>query len=266
MIGTRRFKLALSWISNLLIIAFFAPASTAVNSAEQPVLVELFTSEGCSSCPPADRIAIGLQNSSRKGRDVIILSEHVDYWNNIGWRDNFSSPEFTLRQQDYARSLGQKSVYTPEAVVDGLYGMVGSNAGALNEAIQKCIYSPKASIRLSLERPTDSSPDWQVSVSTNSPPELDGKRVELILAVTEDNLSSNVRSGENAGAVLSHTGVVRSLKRLGRDFVFDKTKEVSCKTKIALRSQWKQNDLRLVAFVQELSTQRILGACQIKLL
>jgi hypothetical protein len=263
--GHRRLGQSLRLISIFLTAVTLSPSARAENASGQPVLIELFTSEGCSSCPPADRIAIGLQSSSCKGQELIILSEHVDYWNNIGWRDRYSSPLFTARQQGYAKSLGQNSVYTPEAVVDGLYGMVGSNAGSLHDAIQKCSKNAKASVRLSVEEPEMNSADKRVSVSASSPPNLDGKRVQLFIAVTEDNLSSNVRSGENAGAVLSHTGVVRSLKRLGSEFVLDRSKDITYSTKITVSPQWKERDLRVIAFLQEPSTQRIWGAGQVKM-
>src|SRR5215469_13378605 len=114
-----------------------------------PVLVELFTSEGCSSCPPADAL---LQSIDRQqgipGAQVIVLSEHVDYWDHDGWRDPFSSHEVTARQEAYAARFSQDSAYTPEAVIDGAKGMVGSDRRNLTNAIETAAQRPKADIKI----------------------------------------------------------------------------------------------------------------------
>ena len=269
-------------MSNILKSALqVAPAATALffagvmlssranelleTKARQPVLVELFTSEGCSSCPPADRLAIRLQDASKAGQEVIILSEHVDYWNRLGWQDKYSSPQFTGRQQDYAKVLEQSSVYTPEAVVDGAYGMVGSNSNSLREAIEKCFFSAKASLTLTSERMDNDPLRKKVSVSATSPVALAGKHVEIYVVVTEDNLKSHVMSGENGGAVLEHTGVVRYLKKLSPVVTLDPKKVLRYTAEILLNPQWKKQDLRVVGFLQDPITQKIWGANQIKI-
>ncbi|MDR3614761.1 MAG: DUF1223 domain-containing protein [Candidatus Obscuribacterales bacterium] len=232
---------------------------------KQPVLVELFTSEGCSSCPPADRLAIHLQDASKAGHEVIILSEHVDYWNHLGWQDKYSSHQFTDRQQDYAKVLAQNSVYTPEAVVDGVYGMVGSDRNALQEAVEKCFFSAKASVTLTAEQIDNDPLKRKVSISSTSPVTLAGKQAQIYVVVTEDNLKSQIKSGENGGAVLEHTGVVRYLKKLSPVVAFDPQKGLRYTAEIPLNPQWKKQDLRVVGFLQDPITKRIWGASQIKI-
>jgi hypothetical protein len=113
-----------------------------------PVVVELFTSEGCSSCPPADRLLAEIQEQSRPGAEIIVLSEHVDYWNYIGWRDSFSSKQFSDRQSAYAQTIGSDEVYTPQMVVDGAAAFIGSDVARATQEIARAATVPKRSLNV----------------------------------------------------------------------------------------------------------------------
>src|SRR5277367_5539920 len=120
------------------------------SSARVPLLLELFTSEGCSSCPPADRLLEILDEKQPvAGADLIVLSEHVDYWDRLGWKDPFSSSQYTARQQDYSNRYNLDGVYSPQLVVDGRFGLVGSNGREASSAIQKAIREKKIPIEIS---------------------------------------------------------------------------------------------------------------------
>jgi len=172
-----------------------------------PVVVELFTSEGCSSCPPADLLLTRLsEKQSIVGVEIIALSEHVDYWNRLGWRDPFSSAELTARQQRYAEVFGTDRVYTPQMVVDGRTEFVGSDAARADRVIADAARQPKAAVRLSLAQGR-----LQIRVA---PLPRRGVSADVLLAITENSLESNVSRGENAGRRLRHIAVVRRLIQL----------------------------------------------------
>jgi len=141
----------LSFIALLALSAGALICAAAENdSARVPVLLELFTSEGCSSCPPADRLLEFIdQKQPVPGADLIVLSEHVDYWDRLGWRDPFSSPQYTARQQEYASKFSGDGVYTPQLVVDGRFGFVGSDGPEAASAIQKAMRERKIAIAIS---------------------------------------------------------------------------------------------------------------------
>ncbi|MGA2419896.1 MAG: DUF1223 domain-containing protein [Candidatus Acidiferrum sp.] len=234
-------------------------AKPAPNGAAVPVIVELFTSEGCSSCPPADALLVKLQNEQPiPGAEVVALEEHVDYWNDLGWNDPFSSQEMTARQQRYAEAFGHGSSYTPQMVVDGQFEFVGSRASEARETIGAAAARPRAEV--SVARSAGASGgrgDWTVNVRHLAGSTDDTR--EVWLAVTETRLHSNVESGENAGRDLGHAAVVRQLIKLGtadgrKDDAFSGSANVN------FRPDWKRENLRVVAFVQERNSRHILGA------
>jgi hypothetical protein len=230
-------------------LLFFA---LSLQAAEVPVLVELFTSEGCSSCPPADDLLAKLEKTQPvSGVHLIVLSEHVDYWNRLGWRDPFSSADFTARQTQYSESLKQDGPYTPEAVVDGRSGFVGSNLHDLQQAMMDAVKQPKAKVML-----TATGGDGGVNLSVDVKDIPGTKDADVILAITETGLQSNVKGGENSGRLLKHTGVVRRLTVLGRA----KGETYSTQTSVVLPKEWKRENLRAVVFVQDRRTKHIVGA------
>lgn len=251
-----------------------SPSTTTVSAMLEPfdgkrapVVVELFTSEGCSSCPPADAVLRQLQKDQPvAGAEVIALSEHVDYWNYIGWSDPFSSAAFSARQETYAQALRRENVYTPQMVVDGQAEFVGSSMSKAREAIAKAARSPKAEVRIIIPK-TIAGKDHQairlgVSVK-NVPPVNQGDVAEVIFAITEDDLSSNVKRGENSGRKLAHTAVVREMRALGR--VDPATRSFETETTVMIADKWKRDDLRIVVLVQERAQRRVMGAAAINL-
>lgn len=181
------------------LIAFaLSVAALAAADSRAPVLVELFTSEGCSSCPPADKVLEQLD------RHAIVLSEHVDYWDQLGWKDRFSSHAVTQRQQDYARQLSLKEVYTPQMIVDGAVSFNGSEKEQAQDEIAKAARHSKATVRIA-----HAADGLQVDI-TDAP---QSANVYLVLADNSDD--SQVSAGENQGHKLRHVAVVRSLRKIG---------------------------------------------------
>jgi len=244
------------------------PALERADGVRSPVIVELFTSEGCSSCPPADAVLARLQQTQPvAGAEVIALGEHVDYWNYIGWSDPFSSAAFGARQGTYAQAFGQQDrVYTPQMIVDGQAEFNGSAMNKAIEAIAKAARSPKADVRIVIPETKTQEDNQKVRLNVsvkNLPPVDRGDEAEVILALTEDKLSSNVTRGENSGRNLAHTAVVREMRALGR--VDPATKTFDSEKTMAIADGWKRDDLRVVVFVQERVQRRVLGAAVLNL-
>jgi hypothetical protein len=189
-----------------------------VRASRAAVVVELFTSEGCSSCPPADRLLSWLgERQPLEGAEIIPLSEHVDYWNRLGWADPFSSSVFSERQRAYSDSL-KSEAYTPQMVVDGKVEFVGSDRNQALKAISNELHAARCTVRIEPISPASSSRQNLVSfsVQVEKLPPLDTNiKGFVFLAVTENNLQSSVSSGENSGRRLAHTAVVRELKMIG---------------------------------------------------
>jgi hypothetical protein len=232
------------------------------NSSRVPVLLELFTSEGCSSCPPADRLLELLDHEQPvPGADLIVLSEHVDYWDRLGWKDPFSSSLFSARQQEYSYRLHGEGVYTPQLVVDGRFGFVGSNRNEAASAIQEAIRDLKIPIAIS-----NASRDRnQVTVHAEVPrarQSLNGGRGILYMALADNRVESHVVRGENAGRALIHVGVTRVLKRVG---ALDLGAATARDVTLAIPPEAGVNGSRLVAFIQDMKTGRVLAVTALKL-
>lgn len=232
----------------------------ARRTAAEPrqVLVELFTSEGCSSCPPADDVLGDLVTRQPiEGVHVVGLSEHVDYWDRLGWRDPFSSPLFTRRQSEYdANVFRSNRIYTPQVVVDGHIQAIGSDVGEVRRAIQMAAQRPTANIVVEVNHVTDAAAAALVRVEMASA--MDRRnRADVVVAVTEDRLVTAVRRGENGGRTLHHHAVVRSLTTVGTIAGDQETFKTTVST--PLRPEWKSEDVRIVSFVQERQSLRILG-------
>ena len=246
-----------------------SPTSSPSGNAAQPVsdpvpvVVELFTSEGCSSCPPADALLVRLEEQqSIAGAQIVALEEHVDYWNDLGWNDPFSSREFTERQRRYADSFHRGGPYTPQMVVDGQFEFVGSRSEEARKSIAAAAAVPRASVKVARNPATSDGKEWDVNVA--SLPSANDT-AEVWLAVTETALHSNVEAGENSGRNLIHAAVVRQLTKLG-DASAANQSAYSGTARIAVQSGWNKANLRVVVFVQEKRSRRIVGASSTKFL
>ena len=247
----------------LLVISTFGrsdgqAAPREPGSAPRVVVVELFTSEGCSSCPSADALLKELsERQSVQGVQVVALEEHVDYWNHLGWKDPYSASEFSQRQSDYAQVFGTDGVYTPQMVVDGQHEFVGSRSLAAREAIEKAANQPKAEIVLV---PSANSSPGKLAIDVRAR-SLAGIPVhgetELWIAVTEKGLQTDVKAGENSGETLKHAAVVRSLRRM--DTLRD-TAGYNRQIQLDINPGWKKENLSVVVFLAEKSSRKIIGA------
>ena len=228
------------------------------NSSRVPVLVELFTSEGCSSCPPADRLLELLDHKQPvPGADLIVLSEHVDYWNHIGWKDPYSSRFYSDRQGIFAKRLGLDSVYTPQMVVDGTSEFVGSDAALADKAFAKALTRSKVAVRLS-SASVGAANVLQAHLETDALPASFGLReADVYIAVAINHAESQVAHGENAGRTLTHTAVVRSIVKVG---TLRQGQTFAQDIQLKLDPGTDAHNLRLIAFVQEPGQGRVVGA------
>lgn len=221
-------------------------------ATRKAVVVELFTSEGCSSCPPADELLGRLrQEKLADGLEVIPLGLHVDYWNQLGWTDRFSSSAYSQRQSNYANKFHIEGPYTPQMVVDGSAQFVGSDVRRARQAILQAAQHPfGADVELTAEAGD------KLAILVKAAPHVSG---EVMLAITEDNLKTSVRSGENGGHELHHAAVVHELRSLGRinNGSFER------KIPLALDKTWKRQDVRIAVFVQQGGSGAIDGAAAI---
>lgn len=218
--------------------------------AATPVVVELFTSEGCSSCPPADAVLARLE---REG--VIVLGEHVDYWDSLGWRDRFSSPLFSSRQQDYGNAMHTGNIYTPQVVINGEKETQGADYGAIQAAMRTTATAPRAVVSLRL------SGEQTIAIEVGKLPPA-AHKVDVLLAVTETGLESSVGAGENSGRKLSHAAVVRTLSRLA-ELDPRAPGEYTAEAKLNLKPEWVRAKLKLVLLVQDKENRHILGAAML---
>src|SRR5712691_8235041 len=187
----------LATLAMTVVLLLFTAASPRAADAAQPVIVELFTSQGCSSCPPADALLSELAHN----RNIIPLAFHVDYWDHHGWRDPFSSPQWSARQVAYVQAMSLASAYTPQAVVNGEWQMVGSDRRALNDAIARASQE-KLDAHVALDR----------GVARGST----SRELDLFAVVVQNSETTAVKSGENGGRTLRNEAIVRELKRIAR--------------------------------------------------
>ncbi len=245
----------------LLLIIFFAIAALGTmafvgnahsngpnNKDNGFAVVELFTSEGCSSCPPADELAAKIQKETGD-KPVYILAYHVDYWNRLGWKDPFSSAEFSDRQRMYAHNLKLSSVYTPQIVVNGKKEFIGSEEGTLCNAIKGALQSP-SSVQLSISvaaiKPGTATLNYKTGNADNA---------VLEIAVLQKNATTKVERGENSGRTLSHVQIVRKLKSVTLP-------SNSGSIDVALPRGYNTREWEIIGFLQNRQNGNILSACR----
>ncbi len=186
-----------------------------------PVLVELFTSEGCSDCPPADRLLEELDAKQFvPGAQAIVLSEHVTYWNHLGWRDPFSLDEVDFRQKEYGERFNLESIYTPQAVIDGAAQLVGNNAAGVAKAVEHAASTPKKSLTIADAHWENGAVSFAVHGAVDS-------GTKLIAVLAADATGPKITRGENAGRTIHHVAVVRTIKEFNANNADGRTLRLS---------------------------------------
>ncbi len=233
-------------VSALAILPFYKAAA----QSPTPVVVELFTSEGCSSCPPADEFLRTLDATQPvPGIQLIVLGEHVDYWDDQGWRDIYSDHSYTVRQQDYADRMRLKGPYTPEMVVDGAVEFVGNDAKRAQQAFEKVRSNAKVNVQISSL--TLENGVLRAHIESGAVP----ANAEVFVALALDHAESQVLRGENGGHHLEHVAVVRNLTNAGKV-----AKGAAFAKDVHIKAKPSDAGYRLIAFVQESHQGQILGA------
>lgn len=227
------------------------------DSSRPPVLVELFTSEGCSSCPPVDALVKKMDAAQPfPGVQLIVLSEHVDYWNHDGWKDPYSSTLATDRQIAYVRALKLDEPYTPQVIVDGTAVVRRYDPNQLSQIFEKAAAGPKIPIKIaSLSVDSASSPVLKARIEASA--DSAARNADVYLAVALDHAESQVSAGENNGRHLAHVAVMESLKKVGR---LESGKGFSQDCQIKLKKGSEAGNLRVIAFIQEPGSGQVLGA------
>jgi hypothetical protein len=255
-----RESIAFILFSGILGAAIFSRSGVSTFSANSanrvPVVVELFTSEGCSSCPPADALLRKFDAQPFPATELIVLSEHVDYWNHIGWTDPYSSHAYSERQSAYGDHLHLDGVYTPQMIVDGAREFVGSNSDDAQKAIAKATGNSKIAVRITDARLEGDTLHARIEAG---PLPAGTRSADVILIAALNHAESQVAAGENSGRRLTHVAVVRALKKAGS---IGSGQSFSQDVAMKLEKPGNATDIRAIALVQEPGPGEILGAAQ----
>jgi hypothetical protein len=250
------------------LIAFLVVAGIAISckpgfatdplpKGKSVVVLELFTSQGCSSCPPADRVLTKIGKDPDLAGRVIPLAYHVDYWDYIGWKDPFASELWSNRQRDYAhKAFETRRIYTPQIVINGRSHLVGSNASAVHQNIVKAAAAPNAA-QISATR----TPDGKgIKISATAVLGEDAAApLRVVVVVYENKLTTRVTRGENTGRTLENDHIVRKL--IGAGSVSGKAgSSVTVDTTVVLDPTWKAGNVGFVVMLQDPKSMAILGA------
>jgi hypothetical protein len=229
-------------------------AAGPANGTRYPVLLELFTSEGCSSCPPADDWVQKLDSMQPiSSEQIIVLSEHVDYWDHDGWKDPYSSALLTERQSGYAQRLGASDVYTPQVILDGTSVLHLNDEQGIQQAFVKADAAPAVSVRIDSVNVDGAVLQGRVEVDAGSQ-ERSG---DIYVVTALDHADTQVLNGENGGHHLSYVAVVEDISKIGK---LDKGKSFERNFNVKLKPGSDPRNLRVIAFVQEPNFGRVIGA------
>ena len=250
--------IAVTLVAGLMaVIQLTWPASeTVAKGRDRPVVLELFTSQGCSSCPPADRLLSDLGRRDLEGVELIPLSFHVDYWNYLGWRDVFSRSAWSKRQRRYAEALGSGRVYTPQVVIQGEHDCVGSRESCVLQGIERARSRPGRA-RVEIDR-LETSPESFSFRATVRAERLE-RSAEVIAVLYESGLLTEVSRGENARRALRNDFVVRALQELG-NIEARESRTHRLRASIALDPQWKIENIGAAVLIQDQTSRLILVA------
>jgi hypothetical protein len=249
-------SIALLFLSSPL--AANSPVSPGTpDAAPTPILLELFTSEGCSSCPPVDEFVRHMDESQPvAGAQIIVLSEHVDYWDHDGWKDKYSSSQFTERQNGYVHAMNLQTAYTPQMILDGYIELKGSSS-EIEQTFAKELKVTKIPVRIASAK-VEAPSQLKVKVEADAPEKHGGT---VWLAVALDHAASQVSAGENSGKQLQHVAVVEELRKVGK---LDKGKPFSQDVAVKLKPDTDTKNLRIIAFIQESNEGKVLGVTGVK--
>ncbi len=230
--------------------------AAAQTTPSNPILLELFTSEGCSSCPPVDEWANRIDTTQPvAGSEIIVLNEHVDYWDHDGWKDPYSSADLTVRQRGYGQRLGLKDVYTPQVILDGDNELHLADQNQVNQTFAKLATAPMVAVKIDSLKVEAGKPgvvQGRVAVDTNTQ-----ERGDVYVAVALDHAESDVSKGENSGHHLAYVAVVEDLTKIGK---LEKGKSFAHDFTVKVKQGVDAKNLRVVAFVQEPDYGKVIGA------
>jgi hypothetical protein len=243
----------------ILLASFLMSQTVRVDTsaaAAHPILLELFTSEGCSSCPPADALVEKLDASQPvPGAQLIVLSEHVDYWDHDGWKDPNSSPAMTERQEAYVHALGLDSPYTPQIIVDGTSILHVGDPHQIANLLHDAATTPKDPVRIGEVSIDAGSSVFHARIEADG--NSDRRNADVYLAIALDRVESQVLRGENGGRHLTHVAVVQQLTKIG---TLQKGKSFDETVHLRFKAGTDPKNVRIVAFVQEPGPGKLLGA------
>ncbi|HXI13385.1 MAG TPA: DUF1223 domain-containing protein [Thermoanaerobaculia bacterium] len=252
-------RITLLWLTAMTLSTTSNASAADRGATSAPVVVlELFTSQGCSSCPSADKLLTALGSDRSLRGKVLPLAFHVDYWNRLGWSDPFSSADWSRRQNSYAQVFRSSQVYTPQLVVNGTTQGVGSDSAVIRKQIDAALrVTPAAQIRFRVTNPADRATTLHVDLDARADTTINSTALDLMVALFENSVITDVRKGENSGRKLRNDFVVRKLTKVSS---LAPGSSNNGSTTFNLDKAWMTDNLGVAAFLQDPKTLRIYAA------